>query len=291
MEDVSADEGDELSKLEEMICQEGDYDESSEDDEEINVLGGPKKGQWSLSKKILEFYLKAADIELSKDIISSISEKFKASEDLESHFTPPRLPPSLWANIQSSHSDSYKLKYLYKVQENLFLALKPLLNCLSSVDKENKSNVIEAIQLICSSNLQLNRFRRTTIAPHLKIDLRKQVMALPVKHDSFFGEDFGKATDNLIKEQSALDKIIAKKPVNQRISFNNNVNKPNAYASSQRKFRGGKGNVYSFQRGRGGKRGYNYARQGGYKPQPRTYSSGSNAPANSSTPSTSAGTQ
>ena len=121
------------------------------------------------------------------------------------------------------------------------------------MDKTSQNKIIEAIQLICSSNLQLNRFRRATIAPHLKPELRKQVLSLPVTHNSFFGEDFNKATDNLIKEQSALDKIIIKKPITKRLSYNktNNAN-AQGYQNNKQFFRSNRGHKY--QRGHGSNR-------------------------------------
>ena len=108
--------------------------------------------------------------------------------------------------------DSYKLKTLFKIQEYLFLSLKPLLSCLDTCSPETKNLLTKSIQLISSANLSLNRFRRATIAPHLKNDIRKQILSLPVRHNSFFGEDFNKASDSIIREQATLDKIIFKKP-------------------------------------------------------------------------------
>ena len=79
--------------------------------------------------------------------------------------------------------------------------------------------LIESIQLICSSNLDLNKFRRVMVARHLQPHLRKQILKLPVTHNSCFGEDFSKATDNIIKEQSAIEKVIYKKPAYLRLSY------------------------------------------------------------------------
>ena len=37
--------------------------------------------------------------------------------------------------------------------ENLFLSLKPLLDCLSFVDKDSKGKIAQSIQLICCKSL------------------------------------------------------------------------------------------------------------------------------------------
>ena len=182
-EDETSEGDDDLENLEMLLCnsdddleEEDNPDEESEEDEEsFDVLGGPKKGLWAPTKKAFEFYLKAADIELKPDLIKEIKEQYLSESDLDAHFTPPRFPSSLWATVQSSQADTYRLKSLFKVQDNLFLSLKPLLDCLATADKDSKPKIIQSIQLIASSNLHLNRFRRSTIAPHLKAELRKQV--------------------------------------------------------------------------------------------------------------------
>ena len=285
----SSDGFNDMENLENLLCGSDDdleeEEEESEDepekDESFDVLGGPKKGLWTPSKKALEFYLKAADIELKPDLIKEIKEQYAAEDDLDAHFCPPRFPPSLWATVQSSQADIYRLKSLFKVQDNLFLSLKPLLDCLAVAEGESKSKIIQAIQLISSSNLLLNRFRRSTIAPHLKNELRKQVLSLPVTHDSFFGQDFCKATDNLVKEQSAIEKVVFKKPWNQRLSM------PSTSKSSFHA-QGGRG-FYSNKRGRGGRGKKFLKKRGGFKndsfssqppstfsPNPNSSSSGGN---------------
>ena len=248
----SSDE-DVLDQLEEILCEEPGSDDSennsSTESDDLELLGVPKESTWKIPEKVRKFFIKASDIDLSKEVIEEIKSKYTADEELQKHFAPPRFSPSLWSTVQGSPSDVFRLKSILKIQENLFLSIKPLLDCLSSVDKDSKKKISESIQLICSSNLQLNRFRRATIAPYLKPELRKQVLALPVTHDSFFGNDFSKVTDDLIKEQSSLDKIIVKKPVSQRIS-----QKPQ-HDNRKQFFRGQRGGKF-YSGGRGSNRGY-----------------------------------
>ena len=127
-------------------------------------------------------------MELPKEVISEISEEFKADEEINDHFTPPKFPSPLWTAVQSSSADSFKLKSIFKAQENLLLAIKPLLAVAKNAPKEDKSHILKSIQLLCNSNLSLNRLRRCMLAPHLKADLRKSLLAIPVNHNSFFGE-------------------------------------------------------------------------------------------------------
>ena len=94
------------------------------------------------------------------------------------------------------------MKSLRKVQDKIYLAIKPLLDLIPNVDRDDKAQLTASIQLLSSANLSLNRFRRTTLAPHLKPEMTKKILGLPVKHKSMFGEDFNKTTDNLIKEQA-----------------------------------------------------------------------------------------
>ena len=268
-------EVDNLENLEKILCTSDNEDEienESDEEEEIEVLGGPKKAAWSPSKKSKSFYLKAADIELNKDLIKEISEQYDGSEDTNSHFSPPRFSSALWSTVQTSQSDTFRLKSLHKIQDHLYLAIKPLLDCLDTADKSSKEKIVQSIQLICSSNLLLNRYRRATVVPHLKPELRKQILSIPITHNSFFGDDFAKTTDNLIKEQSAIEKVIQKKPVNQRLHYRSSSHsRGNSYSSGQyntdrKSFRGSRGSSFKYsQRGRGSRRGSNHPRRGGYK--------------------------
>ena len=236
--------------------EEGNDYEDAESDCDLEIIGAPPPAKWTPPKKFMEWFLKVADIEIKKEDLDNIKETFKSSEELSSDFSPPLFPPSIWNSIQTSSSDSFRLKYIYKAQENMYLALKPLLSALSSVPKENRKEISTAIQLICSSNLTLNRYRRTTISPNLKKDLRKQILNLPVTHDSLFGKNFSQSTDSLIKEQSAIEKVIEKRSVQQRLTFQQRGNPPQ---SSKQPFRNGPSRGYS--RGyRGNTRGRNRGR-------------------------------
>ena len=186
MDDSGSEEGDELSSLEKALALEVETEnqaENQDSDDAFKILGSSKNNSWSPQEKIMDYYLKIADMELNKDVISELQEEFKCPDDIQSHFNPPKFPSSFWELVQKSPNDLFKLKSLFKVQENLFLAIKPLLSCLESVPKENRDDITKAIQLITYSNLNLNRFRRVTIAPYLRADIRKQILALPVKHN------------------------------------------------------------------------------------------------------------
>ena len=217
-DNAECDSEDELDQLDNLLSNQPEEDESLDRTDEFDILSGPEKPNWVPDKKAFKFFLKAADIDLKKEVLSELTSKYQGEEDVEAHFCPPKFPPALWASTQSSQADVFRLKAIYKVQQNLFLAIKPLLDVLAVSGDENTPRIIEAIQLLCSSNLMLNRLRRSTVAPSLKADLRKQILALPVTHNNFFGEEFNKAADNLIKEQTALDKIMFKKPMTQRLS-------------------------------------------------------------------------
>ena len=228
-------------------------DDSSDDDEDLLVLGDDPEANWTPSKKLYNWYLKVADIELPKDILSGITEEFKSDKEVNEHFSPPKFPLPLWTAVQSSSADAFKLKSIYKAQENLFLSIKPLLEVAKNCPKEERAPILKSIQLICNSNLSLNRLRRCMLAPHLKADLRKSLLAIPVKHNSLFGDDFNKVTDGLIKENSAIDKILVKKtqkPSNFQKGKNNSNWSSKNDNSNKQPFRGpyrGKGSF----RGRG----------------------------------------
>ena len=252
-------EVDDLAALEEILNRDSsDQDSSSHSSDEYEILGGSSKPSWKPSEKSLKWYKEVADLELKKEVLDNIKETFKTADDLNSHFEPPKFPSSLWTAVQTSSADTFRLKSLYKSQENLYLAIKPLLASLDSSPKEVRKNILTSIQLIASSNLSLNRFRRATLAPHLKPEIRKQVLALPVSHNSFFGEEFNKAADTLLKEQSAIEKVLYKKPHKPSTSRDRPQFKQNARNFDQPQPFRGRGKPS--QRGGRGKRG-NFSRK------------------------------
>lgn len=253
---------DPLGALENLLNQEEEEDSQDEegetsDSDDFNFFGQTAPPSWTPSKKALNLFLKVADLELSREVISKIEDEFKTSDDLETHFQPPKFPPSLWSLVKDNHYDLMKLMSLFRFQQNLYLSVKPLLAALEICPKECQDYIVKAIQLICSTNLNLNRFRRTTIAPHLKADLRKEILALPILHNSFFGDDFSKASDSILKEHSALEKILKK---NNPRSYHNNryQNQPNSsssHYSGQKSFRGSNRQRFRGRGGRGGRGG------------------------------------
>ena len=197
--------------------------ESNLDDstEEFEVLGKKEEGGWSVPENVMRFYLKAADISLSQEILKDLKDQYKTPEDRSKNFEPPRFPQWLWNNVQQNKIDMEKLKAIYKVQSNLYLAIKPLLECLANTsDEDNRRRLIESIQLICTSNLQLNRFRRTNLSFHLKTEVYKQIASTPVTHNSLFGEDedLSGAADKAVKEQTVMDKMLKKRTPVKRLS-------------------------------------------------------------------------
>ena len=244
----SESEEDANEKLEEILNRSfSDHNNASDNDhsdnDEFEIMGDKPSPSWSPSQKSLDWFLKVADLDLNKEIISQIQEDYKGSDSLETHFEPPRFPSALWSAVQNNHADVFRLKVILKAQENLYLAIKPLLAAADNSPKPVRSEILKAIQLICASNLSLNRFRRSTIAPHLKSDLKKQLLSLPIKHNTMFGEEFGKVTDNLIKENSVVEKILAKKSSFPKFKakFQKNTSSPG--------FRGGRGGK-SYHRGK-----------------------------------------
>ena len=138
-------EEDPLDEYHRLLNKEHDsdmeFDSEEEVESEFTILGAPSEPSWVPPKNALKFYLKVADLELSKEVIKDIESKFKTNDDLDEHFHPPKFPTPFWNVVQSSPADSYKLKALHKVQENIYLAIKPLLKSLESVPKPVKDDI------------------------------------------------------------------------------------------------------------------------------------------------------
>ena len=224
--------------------EEGEIGDGEEEEENFSIIGAPSGTSWSVGPKVMKFFEQVADLELKKEDCDKLKEAMKPSEEVLPHFEPPKLPPALWQTISSnSPADFHRAKTIFKAQDYLYVALRPLLSALElSKDPTLRSHLCSAVQLICSSNLLLNRYRRASVSYHLKPDLRKQVLALPVKHDSLFGGDFDKSADIIVKEQAVINKVIQPKklPVQQRLGTRSN-SKPAGNYNSRGGFRGGKG--------------------------------------------------
>ena len=254
----SDEEKDEMDILEQLLSgeqeefEEPENDGSESDGSDLEVIGGPTPSSWKVRDKIFKWFKSVADIELKPEDIKSLKDKYKVGDTLQTDFEPPKLPNSIWTTMNSnSKADTYRLRSLHKSQESLYLALIPLLSALDSSPKELREHLTAAIQLVCHSNLSLNRYRRSTVIPYIKKELRKQILNLPVSHNALFGTDFEKSTESVLKEQSALNKVlIQRKPVQQRLGNANpkwqyeNTN----YNQKGNNFRGGK------NRGKGGYR-------------------------------------
>ena len=205
------------------------------------------------------WYLKVADLGLDKEVIDQIKEKYSCEDGIDSHFTP-KFPSSVWSRVSQQSGVVNRLKSLFRTQETLYLSLKPLLTAASLVPKEEISHILKSIQLITSANIELNRFQHLTIAPHLKPEILKQVLTLPVKHDTFFGDNFAKATEEIVKEQSTLDKILTNPNIKKSFHKNLRFNKPYSRALSSgsqsfQNFRQDLNSSQSFKRRGGGGRG------------------------------------
>ena len=209
-------EGSDSGRLEDMMF--SDVEDISErvgcgsDLGDLQVIGAEKPPQWYPSPEALSFYVAAADIELKGDDLTRLKEEFSCDDQLATHFSPPKIPGAIWADIKATSSaDVYKQTTCFKAQENLYLALKPMLTVLESLtpNSDERKLMAESIQLVCSANLQFNRFRRALIGPYIKREFKKPLMATPVLHNNLFGEGFEKEAEDISKEQNACCKLLS----------------------------------------------------------------------------------
>lgn len=184
---------------------------STSNQKSFKVIGGPANCSWEVPKDVFDWYLKVADVELKSDDLKSLKDLYTPSEESSSHFCPPRVPPSIWDNLKSSSAETYKHKTCFSAQQCVYTAIMPLLSVLSSLDDKdsvNKDRITGAIQLLCTSNLHMNRFRRALASSSVKRDLRKSLMSAPVTHDNLFNKDFSKSVDEALKMRTATRKLL-----------------------------------------------------------------------------------
>ena len=178
-----------LESLEQLLNEEEEQAGEEELEFGFPILGGIDPPTWYLSKEVLRWYKTVADIDLEKESLKDINEQYKSKEELVEHFRPPKLPEPLWSSMKST-SNAFRQKVIFQAQEYLVTALKPQLSMLEKCSDGQKEKLTTAIQLICTSNLQLNRFRRVSAGTYIKKDIRKSITSLPVVHNALFGTNF-----------------------------------------------------------------------------------------------------
>jgi len=199
--------------LEKLLCENANEQPAGPEPKKARypILGGSSTPNWEPHEDSMKWYLDVANIELSGNELKDLKDKFRPSEHVNEHFSPPKVPATIWQSIKPDSADGYKQSVLFKTQEIVYTSICPLLTVLQNLpesDDANRELVSSAIQLICTSNLQLNRYRRSLIAPYIKKDFRKNLLSTPVKHNCLFGSSFERSAEDAIKEQANISKVI-----------------------------------------------------------------------------------
>lgn len=207
--------------LNEELSDSKSEDESDED--VIPILDSETAPTWKPSDKVLKWYTQVADIELKDEQISEISDKFSPPAEIDVHFQPPQLPKALWQKCKSSSLEFQRQRTLWKIQQSSSLAIKPLLSVLETLESGDpkRKDIAASIQLICSSNLKMSRYRRNLSGHNIRKDIRANLFATPVSHLNLFGTEFETAADNALKSQAATQKIIYNAKPAKKSNFNN----------------------------------------------------------------------
>lgn len=93
----------------------------------------------------------------------------------------------------------------YLTKDGLFTAIKPLVSALedSFTKHGSQDKPTTALQLICSSNIQINRYCWHVVASStMDRGLRGSVSNLPLAHNNLFGDDYYKSIDEVVKTQT-----------------------------------------------------------------------------------------
>ena len=114
-------------------------------------------------------------------------------------------------------------------------AIMPLLSVLETMrpSDPNQKLVASAIQMLCSSNLQLTRFRQTSVAKFVKSDLRQPLFSQPVSHLHMFGADENESAEKVLKTQAtSFNKVLTNPPITKLRHFKPNHSSQNVILPS-----------------------------------------------------------
>ena len=200
---------------------------SGSEEFDIPVLAAKPLHSWEAPKRSFEWFKRIADSELSEGDLEDFMKDFVPAKEVGKHFDPPKLPNSIWSRIkfQNSCSDElFKQRSIMKSQKFQTSALMPLLSVLESLKPSdpNQKLVASAIQMICSSNLQLTRFRRTSVAKFVKSELRQPLFSQPVTHLHMFGAEENKSAKKVIKTQATSFSKVLNPVITKSKSFKSN---------------------------------------------------------------------
>jgi len=195
---------------------DGQQVQDDEEELDIPIIGAEVCHTWVPPVKALKWFEKVADNELSEAQVTDIMATFIPPAEISSHFEPPLVPAALW-NSMKSQNNSFTLfqqRSIFKSQKLICSALMPLLSVLESLGpgNPNQKTLASAIQLICSSNLNLSRFRRSATAKFLKSDIRKPLLTKPVTHLHLFGSSFDESAEQAVKTVSSSSKVLISQP-------------------------------------------------------------------------------
>lgn len=185
----------------------------SSEDFEIPTLGSEPNFNWEPPKKAFAWFQKIADTELTDNQLEDFLGRFVPTDDVSQHFQPPKMPKIIWNQLCAGSSNSaemYKQRTVFKSQKLLGSSIMPLLTVLESLKgtDPNREFLASAIQMICTSNLQLSRLRRASIAKFVKPEVKHALFSQPVSHLHLFGTDFDSSAELAVKNLSSFQKVI-----------------------------------------------------------------------------------
>ena len=194
----------------------------SSDTCDIPILTVKQDHSWDAPKKSFEWFKRIADSELSDADLDNFMKDFIPPNDIAKHFEPPRLPNAIWNRIkaQSYSSDEFlKQRSIMKSQKFQSSAIMPLLSVLESLKPSdpNQRLVASAIQMLCSSNLQLTRLRRTSVAKFAQSVLRQPLFSQPVTHLHMFGADENESAEKVLKTQATSFSKVLNNPIPSKL--------------------------------------------------------------------------
>ena len=95
---------------------------------------------------------------MKDDIHKDINDKFTPSDDMAPHSYAPMFSDSPWSSIKESFNDCYIQNSSMVFKPKSFIPSKPLIYILeSSKDDKTKTQITSVIQMLCSTNPDINR--------------------------------------------------------------------------------------------------------------------------------------
>ncbi|CAL4087428.1 unnamed protein product [Meganyctiphanes norvegica] len=195
------------------------------DDELFNVYGLPMN--WTLAPELMSWLKAVCSKEVPFTVVKQVNESFVPCEELQPYFVAPALPPAISRLLFTAPKSLSRVPKLVngallRVQKELCVAYKPLLEVLNFFYSEAFTFIVEsipdlkdvlarlklllsqALAVVISASLKVSKARKHALRPLLKYSSSGILLQNPTSQHVLGSSDLAALSDKATKEHKAV---------------------------------------------------------------------------------------